>query len=127
MKILLDTNALIWWLTDNPKLSPKARALLADSRNELITSIVSLWELTIKWRVGKLEHQGSVFANLLDDEDIALLPIHSDHLAVLEDLPMHHKDPFDQLILAQAKAEGATVMTSDAAMLGYGIVCIPTS
>jgi PIN domain nuclease of toxin-antitoxin system len=127
VKILLDTNALIWWLTDDPKLGGKARSILADGRHDVMVSIVSLWELTIKWRVGKLEHQGSVFAQLLDEEGIKLLPIRPAHFAVLEELPMQHKDPFDHMILAQAKMEGARIITSDAAMLGYGVPCIPTS
>ncbi len=126
MKILLDTNALIWWLKDDPKLGSRARALLADGRHELLTSIVSLWELTIKWRIGKLEHRGSVFADLLAEQNIGLLLINPRHFAVLESLPAHHKDPFDHLILAQAKLENAWLMTSDPHMSDYGVECIST-
>jgi PIN domain nuclease of toxin-antitoxin system len=127
MKLMLDTNALIWWLKDDPKLGSKARSMLADGRHDLMTSIVSLWELTIKWRIGKLEHQGSVFAELLEDEGITLLSIQPELFAVLENLPMSHRDPFDHMILAQAKMAGARIMTSDAAMLDYGVPCIPTA
>jgi PIN domain nuclease of toxin-antitoxin system len=127
VKILLDTNALIWWLKDDPKLGAKARAMLADDRHEVMASIVSLWEIAIKWRIGKLEHQGSAFADLLAGEDIALVTIKPEHFAVLEALPTHHKDPFDHLILAQAKSEGAIIVTSDGDMAKYGIPCVPTS
>jgi PIN domain nuclease of toxin-antitoxin system len=125
VKVLLDTNALIWWLRDDPKLGPKARQLIAGKESELLVSVISLWEVTMKWRVGKMEYAGSAFLNDLKSEDIEPLPISIEHLLVLEKLDMHHKDPFDHLILAQAKFEGAAIITSDREMTGYGVSCIP--
>lgn len=124
MRLLLDTNALIWWLTDNPKLGPKARHLIASPQNEIATSIVSLWEISIKWRVGKMDRRGTDFGILLEQQDIELLQITQDHLAALEVLPFHHGDPYDHLILAQAKVEGARIITSDRQMSAYDIPCI---
>jgi PIN domain nuclease of toxin-antitoxin system len=124
VKLILDTNALIWWLKDNSKLGPRARAILADPSNNLLTSIVSLWELSLKWRVGKLEHKGSTFIPLLASQNVTLLDIEPHHFAVLEGLPVHHGDPYDHMILAQAQAEGATIITSDRYMSLYGVRCI---
>jgi PIN domain nuclease of toxin-antitoxin system len=125
VKILLDTNALIWWLRDDPKLGPRARQLIADKESELFVSVISLWEVTMKWRVGKMDYAGSAFLNDLKTEEIEPLGISTEHLLALEKLDMHHKDPFDHLILAQAKIEGATIITSDREITGYGISCIP--
>jgi PIN domain nuclease of toxin-antitoxin system len=125
VRVLLDTNALIWWLRDDPRLGVKARQLIAGKESELFVSVISLWEVTMKWRVGKMEYAGSAFLNDLKAENIKPLAISVEHLLALEQLDTHHKDPFDHLILAQAKVEGATIITSDREMTGYGVSCIP--
>lgn len=127
MRLLLDTHALIWWLEDSPRLGPVSRALIADADNDVLVSIVSLWEITIKWRVGKLEQSGSHFGDLLDDQRIDLLPVTADHIRALDMLAFHHGDPFDHLILAQAEKERLTVVTSDPQMALYGIPCLDAS
>ena len=127
MRLLLDTHALIWWLEDSPRLGPVSRALIADADNDVLVSIVSLWEITIKWRVGKLEQPGSHFGDLLDDQRIDLLPVTADHIRALGTLAFHHGDPFDHLILAQAEKERLTVVTSDRQMALYGIPCLDAS
>jgi PIN domain nuclease of toxin-antitoxin system len=127
MKLLLDTHALMWWLEDDPRLGPRARQRLADPDNEVIASIVSLWEIALKWRVGKMHLPGSAFAPLLDEQGVALLTVERPHIEALEGLAFHHGDPFDHLILAQAVAEGATVMTKDRQMAQYGVPCIGVS
>lgn len=124
MRFLLDTNALIWWLEDSPRLGPVAKALISDSANETLTSVVSLWEITVKWRVGKLERSGSYFGALLRDQQIELLSITSEDIRTLEELPLHHGDPFDHLILAQAQSAKLALITSDRQMSAYGIPCI---
>ena len=126
MKLLLDTNALIWWFEDNRKLGPRARRRLADPRTIPIATIVSLWEMTMKFRVGKLKQPGSALLSVLAEQQIELIGVRAEHLRALDALAMHHGDPFDHLILAQAKAEGATLMTSDDAMRAYGVPCIDT-
>lgn len=121
MRLLLDTNALIWWLEDNPKLGQRARALIADARTEVFASTVSLWEIAIRRRVGKLPVPATRFAQLLAEQNVILLGIELAHLEKLEDLPFHHSDPYAHMLLVQAGAEGAILMTSDQRMTEYGV------
>ncbi len=125
MRLLLDTNALIWWMDDEPILGAATRKLIADPSNTVFATVVSLWEITIKWRIGKLPRRGSEYGGLLVTEGCELLNVRPDHVSALETLEAHHKDPFDHLILAQAKVEGATIITSDREMSLYGIQCFP--
>jgi PIN domain nuclease of toxin-antitoxin system len=125
VKLLLDTNALIWWMEDKPMLGPQAREILANPSNSILATAASLWEITLKWRVGKYHLPGSAFINFLSEESITLIDIHFAHIEAVEKLDTHHKDPFDHLILAQAKVEGATIITSDREMASYGVPCIP--
>ncbi len=125
MKLLLDTNALIWWMDDEPMLGREARRLISNPAHTVIATIVSLWEITMKWRIGKFPQQGAVYHALLADEDVRLINLEWGHVAALEGLDMHHKDPFDHLILAQAMVEGAAIITSDREMSLYGVKCFP--
>jgi PIN domain nuclease of toxin-antitoxin system len=125
MKVLLDTNALIWWFHDNPRLSAKARSVVEHPDTIVLVSTVSLWEITIKWRIGKMEFSGTSLLGQLDQAGMQLVSVSPMHLFAVEGLAFHHRDPFDHLILAQAKVEGAAIITSDEAMAGYGVPCIP--
>ncbi|RJG55919.1 type II toxin-antitoxin system VapC family toxin [Sphingobium terrigena] len=127
MKLLIDTHILIWWLEDSPRLGQKARFRLSNPQNVVLASVVSLWEITIKWRVGKMHLPGSAFADVLREQNVDLLAVTSAHVAAVEMLDFHHGDPFDHLILAQAQAEGATLMTNDRQMTAYGVPCIGIS
>ncbi len=127
MKLLLDTNALIWWMEDNPKLGPRVRRLIADRANDVLVSIASPWEISIKYRIEKMEQCGSAILNALGEEKMTVLGITPAHLEALEGLPRHHRDPFDHIILAQAKVEGARIITSDRIMTAYGVPCIGVS
>lgn len=126
MKLLLDTHVLLWWLRDNPLLRSRARALIADRRNEVLISIASFWELSIKRRKGGIEDGGVKVWHEAATEGFTVLGVSPEHLEALESLPAvpRHKDPFDHLILAQASAEQALVMTHDRAMTAYGVPCI---
>lgn len=126
MRVLLDTHVLIWWIRDNPRLGPKPRALIADRANEVLFSCVSCWEATIKARTGKIEMTGSQLWLSASGERMAPIGLTAEHIAALEALPRvaRHRDPFDHLLLAQAQAEGAAIMTNDAKMALYGIQCI---
>ncbi len=124
MKLLLDTNALIWWMDDEPKLGSAARRLIADPSNMVFGTVVSLWEITMKWRIGKFPRPGSDYGKFLIEEGCELIGVGADHIASLEALEVHHKDPFDHLILAQAQVENAVIITSDRDMARYGIRCI---
>ena len=125
MKLLLDTNALIWWLRDEDKLGRAARALITGGDSLVLVSMVSLWEVTMKWRVGKMGYSGSSLLNDLESQHIAPLQITDEHLIALNSVEMYHKDPFDHLIIAQAKVEGATIITSDRVFTEYGVRCFP--
>ncbi len=125
MRILLDTNALIWWLEDEPMLGPKARDLLANPAHTVLATVVSIWEITLKWRIGKYPKPGSAFVTFLENQDFALLGISAGHLKAFEHLEMYHKDPFDHLIIAQAIVEDATIITSDQIFTEYDVKCFP--
>jgi PIN domain nuclease of toxin-antitoxin system len=124
MKLLLDTNVILWWLTDDARLGPKARSYLIDGTNELFVSIASLWEVSIKHSAGKLSATAGLIASWLNDLGIAVIPVEVSHLSALEQLERLHRDPFDRLILAQAQVEGARVVTSDTIMRQYPVPCI---
>ncbi len=126
MKLLLDTNALIWWLEDNRKLGSRARGRLADPRTVSMVTIVSLWEMTMKFRAGKLKQPGSALLSRLAEQQVELLDLRVEHLCALDDIAQFHDDPFDHLILAQAKVEKATLLTSDDKMRAYGVPCMDT-
>ncbi len=122
---MLDTHVLLWWMQDNPRLGQRARALIADGSNDILVSAASPWEMSIKYRIGKLSEKGSDAAINLESEGFDLVPIQTAHLKALEELPRHHSDPFDHLIIAQARVENATLLTSDREMTAYGIKCFP--
>ncbi len=125
VKLLLDTNVLIWWMEDNPRLGSKARNLLANPSNLLVVSVVSIWEITMKWRIGKHSDAGAAYASFASEEGVTLISVTPDHVAAVETLAMHHRDPFDHMIIAQARVEGARIITSDAEMARYGVPCFP--
>jgi PIN domain nuclease of toxin-antitoxin system len=112
MRLLLDANAFLWWVTNSSRLSAAARTAIADDQNAVLMSVGSLWELAIKRSLGKLDFPHD-FHTVLRSEAIELLPITYDHLQALEALPLQHRDPFDRLIIAQAIAENLTIVTSD--------------
>ena len=126
MRLLLDTHILLWWLRDDPLLRPKPRAIIADSVGEVLFSVVSCWEASVKHRIGKMEIGGSDLFRLAVEERFLPLGLEAGHLQELERLPKvaGHGDPFDHLLLAQAKRENATLMTHDREMTRYGVNCI---
>lgn len=124
MRVLLDTHALLWFLSDDRRLSRHAHGLITDPTNDVLLSVGSLWEIVIKASLGKLplpEPFEEVIPAQLKAERIAVLPIEVPHLAALRRLPLQHRDPFDRLIIAQAMAEGIPVITDDPAFERYGI------
>ena len=114
MKVLLDTHAFIWAITDERRLSPRARSLIASS--ELWWSVVSLWEAIQKAQVGKLSLQlpaGPFLTGELSSNHVRLLPVSLSHVLRVEELPLHHRDPFDRLLIAQSIEEGWPIITAD--------------
>ncbi len=121
MKLLLDTHLLLWAAGEPERLSPSARALINDAGNELFFSPASLWEIAIKRGLGRRDFQ--VDARLLRrgllDNGYNELPIVSDHVVAIEDLPPIHRDPFDRVLVAQATFEGIALLTIDPLVARY--------
>lgn len=121
MKFLLDTHALLWWLDDDRRMGQAIRAAISDPANEVYVSVVSLWELTIKQRIGKLAVDVTEVVAALPNEGFPALGLTTDHLATLRTLSSHHRDPFDQMLIAQALTEGATFISQDRVMVRYPV------
>jgi PIN domain nuclease of toxin-antitoxin system len=116
VKLLLDTHALLWVLGETERLGADTGRILADDDNAVFVSVVSLWEIVVKCRVGKLQADiTAIVAQMAPASKIQLLGMTPPHLIALNSLPFHeqHRDPFDHLIIAQAIAEGMTLVTRD--------------
>ena len=123
-RLLLDSNALLWWLDDSPRLGAAARQAIAEPGSEVCVSIASIWELAIKRASGKLAVSQDIAA-ACQREHFALIPIEPLHAEQAASLPMHHRDPFDRMLVAQAQAEGLIIVTADAALRRYGVRTMP--
>ena len=123
MNLLLDTHVLLWWLDDNPALSERARIVIADPENLVLVSAAVIWEIRIKQSIGKLDIPPN-FRDILDREPFEMLDITADHAHAVGDLPPCHRDPFDRMLVAQAKVELLTLVTHDARLKQYGIPLI---
>lgn len=127
MKLLLDTHALLWWLADDEHLGAQARALVADPTNDVLVSTVSLWEVVVKLRTGKLDADIAEITDAVARDGFPLLGISTAHLLTLAGLPMLHRDPFDHLLIAQAISEGAVFVSEDRHTPGYPVRFITCS
>lgn len=127
MKLLLDTHILLWYLEGHSNLPEAQRLKIEDRRNQVAVSAVSLWEMTIKIAIGKLELMDDLatIENTLLRQGILILPIQTVHLQRLLSLPFHHRDPFDRLIIAQALAEEMTLVSDDTAFSTYPVSLLP--
>ena len=119
-RLLLDTHALLWWLIDDASLGEGARKQIADPGNRVFISAASIWEMSIKQALGKLVLPEDIF-EVIDAEDFLPLPMAAFHGQQAGQLPPHHQDPFDRMLIAQAQAEGLTLISADAAFPQYGI------
>jgi len=124
MKLLLDTHAFIWWDSNPAKLSSNALALCQDQSNTLLLSVASIWEMQIKLQLGKLKLSLSL-AEVIEGQqqlnNLDLLPVLLEHVLHLEGLPLHHKDPFDRLLIAQANIENAALVSDDPVIRNYQV------
>ena len=121
---MLDTNILIWWISDLERVPQLTRRALEDPDNQLVVSLVSLWEIAIKMGKGKLTELGSSIHLVVDEmrsQSMDMLPVTLEHLYRLEYLSPHHNDPFDRILIAQALSENLTVATSDPIFRAYGV------
>ena len=123
VNLLLDTHVLLWWLADDPKLGAATRAAIADGRNDVHVSSVTIAEIAIKRSQGKLDAPRELL-HILIEEGFSELPLLSTHAAALETLPWHHRDPFDRMLVAQAVVEGLTLATADRNIHAYDITVL---
>jgi PIN domain nuclease of toxin-antitoxin system len=120
---LLDTHALLWFIQDDPQLSDRARVIITTDTNQLCLSVASLWEITIKLNIGKLTigHTIDEIYTLLKQLNIEILAISQSDLEQYLTLPMHHRDPFDRLIIAQAIDRQLALVSADSAFKAYSV------
>ncbi|MEG4515912.1 MULTISPECIES: type II toxin-antitoxin system VapC family toxin [unclassified Microcoleus] len=124
MRLLLDPHTFIWYVTDNPRLSANVKLLIEDENNEKLVSIASIWEMAIKHSIGRLNFSlpfMEFVRQQLSVSNIGLLEINLNHIEVAASLPLHHRDPFDRLIIAQSMAEQIPVLSVDAIFDAYAI------
>ena len=117
MRLLLDTHTFIWYVTDNPRLSPHVKLLIEDENNEKLVSIASIWEMAIKDSIGRLNFSLPFIefvGQQLTVSNIRLLEINLQHIEVVASVPLHHRDPFDRLIIAQSMAQQIPILSVDA-------------
>lgn len=127
MRLLLDTHVFLWALVGSRKLSRRCRDDLVDPGNVVLVSAASIWEIAIKASIGKLklktEHAGRL-AELIVECGFEELPVTARHASVVRTMPMHHADPFDRLLVAQAQVEGLTLATADPAIRSYSVATL---
>jgi len=124
MNLLLDTHTFIWWDSEPARLSPRVLALCQDRANTVLLSVASVWEMQIKFQLGKLKLDLSL-AEMIESQErinnIQVLPITLAHVLALQNLATHHKDPFDRLLIAQANIEGAVLVSGDSILAKYAV------
>jgi PIN domain nuclease of toxin-antitoxin system len=116
---LPDTHIDLWWLIDSPALSQPAHQTIEEA-DQVFVSVVSIWEAGIKWRAGKLPVAPQVMVEGMNQNGLSALPVNMAHTLQLKQLPDHHRDPFDRMLVAQAMAEPMFLLTSDRALADYG-------
>ncbi len=127
MRVLLDTECWLWSVREPERLNQRAQTLIDDTANELLLSVASLWEITIKWQIGKLplpKPPADYVPAMLRLQQIKTLPITPSHIYQLPQLPLLHRDPFDRLLIAQTLAESLTLLTADNLIKQYKVPLI---
>jgi len=124
VRALLDTHAFLWWIVGDERLSDSASRAIADRRNEIFVSAASIWEIAIKGRLGRLSipgDPGAFIGGQIVENSFRGLPIVAGHALRVWDLPDHHQDPFDRLLVAQAQVEGLTLVSRDRQVARYEV------
>jgi PIN domain nuclease of toxin-antitoxin system len=119
--LLLDTRVYLWWLADDASLSEEARRAIADPRSVVHVSAASLWEASIKEALGRLELAGSDLAEEISANGFVELPVRAAHASAAGHLPPHHENPFDRMLVAQARLEGLTLVTVSKQLTSYDV------
>lgn len=125
MKLLLDSHVFLWWLADDPKLGAGARQAVTDPTSAVHVSAATIWELSIKAALGKLDLGGADLLQEIQENDFLELPMTGRHALAAAALPRHHDDPFDRMLIAQGRMEGLTIVTRDSAFRAYGAAILP--
>jgi PIN domain nuclease of toxin-antitoxin system len=123
-RALLDTHSFLWYVTADPKLSATAERLISTGSNEVFLSVASVWEIAIKVSIGRLpipEPLETFIPEQLGHNRIRLLPIEPKHAFEVARLPLHHRDPFDRLLISQARVEGLPIVSADSAFDSYPV------
>lgn len=124
MRYLLDTHALLWWITGSPQLSDEARRLIGATENEILVSAVSGWEISVKYQLGKLKATRPperLIPHHVSANGFGVLPVTLAHGLQVHQLPLHHRDPFDRMLIAQSMLEKLPLITCDAAFSAYDV------
>jgi PIN domain nuclease of toxin-antitoxin system len=124
VRVLLDTHALLWWVAGDAQLSPRAKRTIADRRHEIIVSAASAWEVTAKHRIGKLPGAGPLavdFPRVVRTQGFTPLPITLSHAQVAGALPGDHRDPFDRMLIAQAREDRLALISIESLFDDYGV------
>ena len=124
MRILLDTHAFVWWVTDSEELSRRARRLIADGANEVFFSVASAWEIAVKSRLRRAvlpEDAEHFVSEQLEQNGFQILPIQLQHALGVASLPDLHRDPFDRLLVAQARSEELALLSRDQQLARYSV------
>ncbi|MGH3864661.1 MAG: type II toxin-antitoxin system VapC family toxin [Pseudonocardiaceae bacterium] len=124
MRLLLDSHVVLWSLQSPERLPADVVAMITDPVNSVDVSVASLWELAIKQSIGKLTVDGDLREHL-SLQSFSELPVLGEHAVAVRELPPHHRDPFDRLLIAQARCEGLTIVTSDRVFAAYDVPTLP--
>lgn len=127
MRALLDTHAFLWWITDDPRLSPRVHKIIGEGENELFLSAASGWEIAFKAQLGRLQLSGDLvgfISQQLHLNAIQSLPIQMSHALHVHTLPGLHRDPFDRLLVAQSQLENLPILTADPQIARYSVTTI---
>jgi PIN domain nuclease of toxin-antitoxin system len=117
-RLLLDSHVVLWWLDMDWPLPPKTRAAIDDAHNEVVVSAMSIWELHHHRAKGLVRWPGNLL-NELGAREVDILDVNAQHAELAADLPMHHRDPFDRMLVAQALHDGYTLVTADRRLAAY--------
>jgi PIN domain nuclease of toxin-antitoxin system len=124
LRLLLDTHALLWWLSDDAALPSSARKLISSGRNQIMVSAASAWEIATKFRLGRLPTATDLlqdFDGYLHSESFESLPVSAEHGVRAGLLPGPHRDPFDRMLIAQSQAENIVIVSNEKVFDAYGV------
>lgn len=127
MQLPLDTHALLWWLSDSPRMKATWRHAITDVQNRVVVSAASIWEITIKASRGRLHldlPEDLPLAGVAGACGFEDLPVRADHAATVAELPMHHADPFDRILIAQARVEQLTLVSANQVLDAYDVTLV---